>query len=153
MRLLDIMTPAPVTIGPDAQVGEALRLMRENHIRHLPVVDGGKLVGLVSDRDLREYTPPLEGVEEFEYMVELLDRKLGRLAHGEVVAFGADAQLGDAVDAMIDRRIGAVCIVDDEDGVVGIVSYVDVLKAVRDVVPRGIVRRRDDTISTVGSDG
>ena len=48
----DFMTPSPHSIGMNQSLEEAHRLMRDNRIRHLPVLDGGKLVGLVSERDL-----------------------------------------------------------------------------------------------------
>ena len=58
LRVRDAMTRDVVTIGPDAGVGEAWGLCRERGIRHLPVVEGEKLVGVVSDRDLRDVSPP-----------------------------------------------------------------------------------------------
>ena len=58
LRVRDAMTRDVVTIGPEAGVGEAWGLCRERNIRHLPVVEGEKLVGIVSDRDLRDVSPP-----------------------------------------------------------------------------------------------
>ncbi len=51
--LKNVMTPFPYSIDAEVPVDEALRLMREHRIRHLPVIDAGKLVGLVSDRDIK----------------------------------------------------------------------------------------------------
>ena len=53
VSLAEVMTPRPLVVVPDASPYEALEIMRERHIRHLPVVDGGKVVGMVSMRDLR----------------------------------------------------------------------------------------------------
>lgn len=50
-RLSDVMTPAPVTVDPDRTFGYALQLMHEHGFRHVPVVEDGKLVGIVSSRD------------------------------------------------------------------------------------------------------
>lgn len=50
-RLSDVMTPAPVTVEPDRTFGHALQLMHEHGFRHVPVVEDGKLVGIVSSRD------------------------------------------------------------------------------------------------------
>ena len=58
LRVRDAMTREVVTVGPDAGVGEAWGLCRERGIRHIPVVEDGKLVGIVSDRDLRDVSPP-----------------------------------------------------------------------------------------------
>ena len=52
------MTANVLTVTPTTTLGEALRITREQGIRHLPVVDNGKLVGLLSDRDLRLAAPP-----------------------------------------------------------------------------------------------
>lgn len=50
--LAEVMTPNPDTIGPDDAAGEALEMMRKHGYRHLPVVDGTRLIGIVSVRDL-----------------------------------------------------------------------------------------------------
>jgi len=51
-KVRDIMTPSPVTIGPDATVDECMRVMTHHHVRHLPVVDRGRVVGVVSIGDM-----------------------------------------------------------------------------------------------------
>ena len=54
-RVREVMTPAPVTIAPEAPLAAALAAMRQHEIRHLPVVDSdGRFVGIVTDRDLRQ---------------------------------------------------------------------------------------------------
>jgi len=52
VKVLEAMTPGPVHVPPNASLGEALRLMADLSVRHLPVVDGGKLVGMLSVRDV-----------------------------------------------------------------------------------------------------
>jgi CBS domain-containing protein len=61
-RLADVMTPNPDTIGPDESAFDALDKMRKRGYRHLPVMDAGKLVGMVSVRDL--YATALGELEE-----------------------------------------------------------------------------------------
>ncbi len=58
LRVRDTMTREVVAVEPDTGVGKAWGLCQEHGIRHLPVVEGGKLVGIVSDRDLRDVSPP-----------------------------------------------------------------------------------------------
>ena len=60
-RLTDVMTPEPKTMGPEKTYGHALLLMQENGFRHVPVIEGGRPVGIVSSRnaldpDLEEFT-------------------------------------------------------------------------------------------------
>lgn len=66
LRVRDAMTREVVTLGMEASAGEALGLCRQYGIRHLPVVDNdsGRLAGLVSDRDLRDVSPPRGSGEE-----------------------------------------------------------------------------------------
>ena len=64
LRVRDAMTREVVTVGPEAGANEAWGLCREKNIRHLPVVDGGRLVGIVSDRDLRDVSPPRGGQDQ-----------------------------------------------------------------------------------------
>ena len=58
VRLGDVMTPGPVTVSPDATFGRAMLLMHEHHCRHLPVVENGTAIGIVSARDALD--PELE---------------------------------------------------------------------------------------------
>jgi CBS domain-containing protein len=69
-RLVDVMTPSPVTVSPDKSFGYALLLMHENGFRHLPVIQDGKLVGIVSarnalDPDLEEFVSEAQRREQF----------------------------------------------------------------------------------------
>jgi CBS domain-containing protein len=78
----EVMTPDPVTVGPEAALGHALVLMRERGIRHLPVVEGGKLVGMVCARDALD--PELEevGCEE-SWRERLRCRTAGAIQPGD----------------------------------------------------------------------
>ena len=57
MKVGNYMTPEPVTVSEQDSMGEALLVMRRHQIRHLPVVNGNLLVGIVTDRDLRRASP------------------------------------------------------------------------------------------------
>jgi CBS domain-containing protein len=73
-RLEQVMTPAPQAIAPDRPFGHALHLMYEGGFRHVPVVEGGKLVGMVSARDAlgSDLAQFREDVEEREHIAEIL---------------------------------------------------------------------------------
>lgn len=132
----DIMTPDPTTVSTTDSIGDALDTLVELDIRHLPVVDGGRLVGLLSDRDLRTYALPAR--IEFnnpEKAAARLNHGVSELMSGDVVSVSQEDEVIDLVRLMIDHKFGAVPVVDPVEGtLVGIVSYLDVLRAVEDLL-------------------
>ncbi len=127
------MTTSLVTASDKDTVGHALRLLEDQMIRHLPIVDGKRLLGMVSDRDLREYRLPLlDEIEDPDRADELLETPLSEVMKGSVLAVEADEPLAQAIDLMIQYGIGAIPVTEgDSDTLVGILSYIDVLKALR----------------------
>jgi acetoin utilization protein AcuB len=136
MTISDVMTTDVVTISPSQTVREAIQLLDDLAIRHLPVLSEGRLVGLISDRDLREYRLPLfEAVDNPNYASDLLQTPINEAMSGHVITIDAGEDLEVAIDLMIEYGIGAVPVIDHHrDELVGIISYVDVLKAVRPLV-------------------
>ena len=57
MRIQDLMTPNPIVADPTMSIGEATKLMKDKRIRRLPVMERGRLIGIVTDRDLKEVSP------------------------------------------------------------------------------------------------
>jgi CBS domain-containing protein len=133
MRAQDVMTPSPLTVPPQASAAEVWDLMRERAVRHLPVVDGGTLVGMLSDRDLAHFdlgrVLTVEGAEALRR--ELATPAL-KVMSPDVITVEPEAELGEVIDLLVENRIGAVAVVRPEtQELVGIVSYIDVLGAVR----------------------
>lgn len=122
------MTVNPTVIGSQRTLAEAHQLMRERGIRHLPVVDDRRLVGLVSQRDL--------------YLLETLravDVALERVAEAmtpEPYAVTPDAPLDEVAAEMAEHKYGSTVIVEDGE-VVGIFTTVDALRALSSVLRRG----------------
>ncbi len=86
-RLSEVMTKDLVTVGPQTSLREAAKVMADRWIRHLPVMDGGKLVGVVSQRDLAGVLAgALNEPERLEALVEaselVRERRLKRIEHG-----------------------------------------------------------------------
>ena len=127
MKVVDIMTRDPLTVTPTETIGQADELMNTNKIRQLPVVQGKDLVGIVTDRDIRSFLSGslLEGVEARE---EALNTKIREIMTTEPMTLSPDDDLQDAVEIMIDEKIGGIPVVDEAEGLVGIVTYVDVLR-------------------------
>ena len=134
MNAADLMTPDPVTATPRATVAEAWDVMRELEIRHLPVVESGALVGMLSDRDLARFdiVRVLE-VEGAETLRHELATPVVKLMSSDVITVDPETGLQEIVELLVEHRIGAVPVVrSDTRELVGIVSYIDVLRAFRD---------------------
>lgn len=129
MRVADLMTRQPVTAKPKDTVAEAVDRMYDHDIRHLPVVDHGRLVGMLSDRDLRPIlVPVLDDVEGIDPQIHR--RRVGDIMSGDLVSVDPDTDADELITIMLEQKVGAVPVVDlHTDKLVGIVSYVDVLRA------------------------
>ena len=134
MNARDVMTPNPVTVTAKASVAEAWDLMRDLEIRHVPVVENGALVGMLSDRDLAQFDIArlltLEGAEALRYQ---LGTPVVKVMSSDVVFVTPETTLDEVVELLVDHRIGAVPVVPaGSREVLGIVSYIDVLRALQD---------------------
>lgn len=136
MIVSEIMTENPATIAPDATIGEALDILQDLQIRHLPVVDNTALVGMVSDRDLRaQNVRQFIGEEAVGEVHQNLDAPVSRIMNGNVHRVDPSSEVSDVVDIMIEHRVGAVPVVDEATGDLrGIVSYIDVLQGLQDLL-------------------
>jgi acetoin utilization protein AcuB len=115
MFVEQIMTTPAVTVGPEASAGQATMLLQEGGFRHLPVVRYGKLVGMVSERDLRVARALPE------------EPRVGTIAHEDVVTVGPETPVEDAAVLMLRHKIGALPVV-RADRVVGIVTESDIFR-------------------------
>jgi acetoin utilization protein AcuB len=119
------MTPDPETLTPEATLSDVWELMRELRIRHVPVIEDGVLVGMLSDRDVL-----------FAAAEGRVDRRgsVVRVMTSDVLAVEPDTELSEVIAIMLEGQVGAVPVVRaGTREVVGIVSYVDVLRAAQDL--------------------
>jgi len=119
------MTSTPWTIAPETTLAEAHRLMHRRAIRHLPVLRGERVVGLVSDRDVHGCGPAPGFDLDLVTVEEVMQR--------EVLAVDPRTPLGDVVDRMAGRRAGSVVVVDGED-LVGIFTTTDALRSLAEII-------------------
>ena len=119
MLVADVMTRRPVTVSPRATVAAAVSAMRRGRFRHLPVVAGAELVGVVSDRDL-EVSPgaPVEAAES------LFDRPVAEVMTGQPVTVWPDEPVEVAARLLVDHAIGCLPVVAGEE-LVGILTESD----------------------------
>ena len=127
MKVVDLMTIDPLTVTAAETVGKANELMAENNIRQIPVVNGRELLGIVTDRDIRAFLSEAL-VGEPEARESALGTAVGDIMTTEPLSIAPDDDLKDAVEMLIEQKFGAIPVVDEAEGVVGIVSYVDVLR-------------------------
>jgi acetoin utilization protein AcuB len=127
MLVREYMSRKVVSVHPETGLHEARRIMRKHNIRRLPVVVEGRLVGIVTDRDLREASPsPVTtlSVHELNYLLDKLE--VGEIMNKQVVAISPSAPLEEAAKLMRDRKIGGLPVV-EAGKVVGMITEVDVL--------------------------
>lgn len=132
MKAIEIMTRVPSTVCPANTVGEVLSLLYELEVRHIPVVEEDRLVGMISDRDLRSLLGP-----RFELGMggsDLLDKPIGQLMSSDLRYVDPETDVSEIIEMMLDNKVGAVPVANaDGQDLVGIVSYVDILRAAQDL--------------------
>lgn len=119
LTIADVMTPQPLTIGRDQRLATAHKMMTDNGIRHLPVLEHGELVGVVSQRDLY-FVETIAGVDKFEDKVDdamSLDAR----------AFEPDTLLSTVAKEMAKHKLGCAVIV-ERGRVIGIFTAMDALR-------------------------
>lgn len=116
MQVREVMVKRVVTIGPREPAKRAWELMRTNRFRHLPVVDGKRVVGIVSDRDL----PSI-------FLSASLDELLvEQIMTENLLTIDPETSVEKAARLMVDRKIGSLPVVSDGE-LVGIVTETDLL--------------------------
>ncbi|MBK8995806.1 MAG: CBS domain-containing protein [Myxococcales bacterium] len=135
MVVEDVMTEAPITVSSSTSIRKVITTLFESDFRHLPIVDGGQLVGIVSDRDLRAFmTPSMIELEKPEEVQRRLVQPVSTVMNADVVSVTPETDLADVIEMMLDQKVGAVPVVrPDTQELVGIVSYVDVLRAAQEL--------------------
>ena len=142
------MRKSVATISPSASLEEARSLMHGKNVRQLPVTDeDGMLLGILSDRDIREATLPvglLPGYPEMEKM--LSGTPVEKVMTRKVVTATIHDSLEDAIVLLHDFRIHALPVVDDKGRVAGIITRTDVLEAFIDALGVGEISSRLEVV-------
>ena len=129
MPVKDWMTTDPITVKPDTSVMKASQIMKDNNIRHLPVLnEDGELVGIVSDRDLKEASPSKAttlDVHELYYLLSEL--KVKDIMTRNVITVASRDTIEKAAVIMLERKVNGLPVVDDGE-LVGMLSQGDVFR-------------------------
>jgi acetoin utilization protein AcuB len=134
----DWMTRKLVTLSPEASVAEALTLCRERRIRHIPILEEGRLVGIVSDRDLRDASPALGDAQRASALQKI---RVGDVMTREVSTADPQDSIENLAQEMYELKIGSLPVVAEgpmvdeglvavaEEELMGIVTSSDVMRA------------------------
>jgi acetoin utilization protein AcuB len=130
LRVRDSMTREVVTVGPEASAAEAWSVCQELGIRHLPIVEGGRLVGLVSDRDLRDVSPPRGSGGERDTLTWV---RLRDIMSTNLVTIGPLDTIEHAAHEIYERKIGCLPVV-AEGELVGIITSSDMMRTLIELI-------------------
>ena len=136
MLIRERMTRNPVLCAADVPVTDAFDLMKKSHIRRIPVVDkAGKLVGIVSDKDLLRVSPsPATTLSAYEIPYLLSKVKVSDVMTKKVITVTEDTPIEEAARIMVDNKIGGLPVVDEGDIVVGIITETDIFKTFLELI-------------------
>jgi len=123
-----------ITISPELPITEALNVMHQEKIRRIPVVQGGKLVGIISDKDMLNASPtPTEslGIEEVNYLISNIT--VEEVMTPDVLTIETTTPIEEAARIMSDNNIGALPVL-EEERVVGMITETDLFKIFLDLM-------------------
>ncbi len=129
MKVRELMTGAPITVSPETPVFDARQTMIKERIRHLLVTEAGKLVGIVTDRDIRLNLPSqATSLSMWEVNYLLAKLTVSKVMTTSVIIIGPDQEATDAARLMLEHKIGALPVLDGSR-LIGILTETDVLRA------------------------
>ncbi|MFZ5447230.1 MAG: CBS and ACT domain-containing protein [Thermodesulfobacteriota bacterium] len=130
MPVQDWMSKDLVTIDEDTSIMKASKVMKQNDIQHLPVLRKGRLVGIISDRDLKEATPSKATTLDIHEMYYLLDKiAVKSLMSKKLFTITPEATVEKAAAIMLKHHVSALPVLDAQGGLAGILTKGDIFKA------------------------
>lgn len=124
-KVREVMTDNPRCITPETPVSEAARLMKSEDVGSLPILDGERLTGIVTDRDI-----VLQAVAEEKDPRGMPVREVA--TSEDLVTVGQDEDLSEALNRMASNQLRRIPVVDEDDRLVGIVTQADVAREAKD---------------------
>ncbi|WP_150050536.1 MULTISPECIES: CBS domain-containing protein [Methylomonas] len=132
MRVADVMTSKVFTVDPNDLIDRVFFLIHYEKIRHLPVLEKGKLIGIVSDRDLYKALGPKSNsnvvqTNKDNSQLHVVSQKVAHIMHRGVYTVTPATRLSEAAHLMAENRIGSLPVVEGEK-LIGIVTTTDILR-------------------------
>ncbi|MBC7254205.1 MAG: CBS domain-containing protein [Actinobacteria bacterium] len=137
MLVRERMSINPVTLSPEDTLREARRLIKEHGLRRFPVVEDGKLVGIVTDRDVRQADMSSAVVQERRYVEYILDRiQVRGIMTPDPITVTPDTSIVEAARLILENKIGGLPVV--EGGrLVGIITETDLIRTLVEMLEGG----------------
>jgi len=134
MRVEELMTSKVFTVEQDDLIDRVFFLLHYERIRHLPVVEKGKVIGILSDRDLYKALGPksnssvIEDATGNSVELHVIPKKVRHIMRRGVITVNRNTPASEAAALMADNRISALPVVDKDNKLVGILSSTDILR-------------------------
>lgn len=127
MKVANVMTTHPVSVAPEDSIQQVREIMVEENIRQLPVTKEKELIGIITDRDIRSFL----GGRSLSYLEEqevAMKTKVATVMTDKPITLSPDNDLREAVELLLEEKVGGIPVMDPYDGLMGIITYVDVLR-------------------------
>ena len=130
MPVSNLMSKKLITVNFEDSIMKASKLMKDNRIQHLPVLKQGRLVGIISDRDLKEAQPSKATTLDIHELYYLLDKvTAGSVMPSQLFTIAPDATVEKAAAVMLNHNISALPVVNPKGDLEGIITKGDVFRA------------------------
>jgi len=123
-KVREVMTDRPRCVTPETPISEAARLMKSDDVGSLPIIEGERLAGIVTDRDI-----VLQAVAEEK---DPRGMPVREVASRELVTIGPEEDLSEALRLMASHQVRRIPVVDEDSRLVGIVAQADIAREVKD---------------------
>ena len=133
-QVRDYMTSDPQTLDMKSTLLNAVLLLRRSELRHIPILDNDRLVGVLSDRDVARWAPSLlTSLTPQEYNRVFEETPVGKVMTRNPISVSPDAPLAEAVNLMYKHRLGCLPVL-EAGRLSGIITVTDMLRALYDLI-------------------
>ena len=127
IKVANVMTTHPVSVAPEDSIQQTLEIMDEENFRQLPVTNEKELIGIITDRDIRSFLGG-RSLSYLEAQEVAMKTKVAAVMTDKPITLSPDDDLREAVELLLEEKVGGIPIVDPDGGLMGIITYVDVLR-------------------------
>jgi len=130
MKVSKLMSENIVTVEMEDRLSKVKDIFNKTNFHHLLVVDSGRLIGVISDRDLlKSLSPKIDSIAATTMDLACLNKKVHQIMTRKPISINSDASVKDAIDVFNTNKISCIPIISNEGNPVGILSWRDIMKA------------------------